>query len=131
MHPRTRRLAAFATAAALGATALIGCSAVDAVDKALDCANVAARITADVQNLQDAVSNAGDSPQDAANALDQIAADLADLSDKTGNADVNSAVSDLQKAVENAQKAAENGNVPDITPVADAASELSKVCTPG
>ncbi|MFF3559076.1 hypothetical protein ACFYXS_03420 [Streptomyces sp. NPDC002574] len=135
MHPRTRRrLAALAAATALGAAALTGCGAADAVnavDKALDCATVAAQVAGDVQNLQNAVSNAGNDPQSAAAALDQIADHLAALGDRTDNADVTKAVGDLEKAVDNARTAADAGRVPDITPVADAAGGLSKVCTTG
>ncbi|MDX3077268.1 hypothetical protein ACIP98_22825 [Streptomyces sp. NPDC088354] len=135
MQPRTRRrLAALAAATALGAAALTGCGAADAVnavDKALDCATVAAQVAGDVQNLQNAVSNAGNDPQGAATALDQIADHLATLGDKTGNADVTKAVDDLQKAVDNARTAADAGKTPDLTPVADAAAGLSTVCTSG
>ncbi|MFD3450854.1 hypothetical protein ACFWVC_01605 [Streptomyces sp. NPDC058691] len=134
MHSRTRRLAVLAAATALGAAALTGCGAVDAVDsvnKALDCATVAAQVAGDVQNLQNAVSNAGNDPQAAATALNQIADHLAALGDKTDNADVTKAVNDLQKAVDNARTAADSGQAPDISPVADAAAGLTKVCSPG
>ncbi|MDJ0344402.1 hypothetical protein QMK19_29995 [Streptomyces sp. H10-C2] len=127
----TRRritLAAIAAAAALTLPAAAGCSA---IDKALDCAHVAATVAGDVQNLQNAVGNAGNSPQDAVNALDQISRDLKDVGSKTGNADVGKAVTDLTTAVQNARTAANKGTTPDITPVADAAGELTKVCTPG
>ncbi|MCM2419578.1 MULTISPECIES: hypothetical protein [Streptomyces] len=127
----TRRritVAALAAAAALTLPAAAGCSA---IDKALDCAHVAAAVAGDVQNLQNAVGNAGNSPQDAVNALDQISRDLKDVGNKTGNADVSKAVNDLNTAVKNARTAANNGTTPDVTPVADAAGELTKVCTPG
>lgn len=135
MHSRTRRrLAALVVATALGAAALTGCGAADAVnavDKALDCATVAAQVAGDVQNLQNAVSNAGNNPQGAADALDQIADHLATLGSKTDNADVTKAVDDLRQAVETARAAAEAYQAPDIAPVADAAAGLSKVCAPG
>ncbi|MDF9813439.1 hypothetical protein [Streptomyces sp. SPB162] len=127
----TRRrltIAALAAAAALTLPAAAGCSA---IDKAHDCAHVAAAVAGDVQNLQNAVSNAGNSPQDAVNALDQISNDLKDVGNKTDNADVTKAVNDLNTAVKNARTAANKGTTPDVSPVADAAGELTKVCTPG
>ena len=129
MPSRARRLAlAVVVPAVLAAAALTGCSA---VDKALSCAQTAATVASDVQNLQDAISNAGDNPQAAANALDQISSDLKAIDADTGDADVSAAVKSLTQAVDNAQAAAEKGDVPDISPVVDAAGELTKVCTPG
>lgn len=123
------RAATAATAAVtlLAALALAGCSA---VDRAVGCAQTAAIIAKDVQQLQGAVSNAGDSPQAAAEALGEIERDLQSLDDSTGDADVGKAVSSLRRAVENARSAAEKNTVPDVTPVIDAAAELTKVCTP-
>jgi hypothetical protein len=108
--------------------ALAGCSA---VDKAIGCAQTAATVASDVQNLQDAIGNAGDNPQAAANALDRISSDLKAIDNDTGDADLSAAVAELTKAVDNAQAAADKGEVPDISPVVSAAGELTKVCTPG
>jgi phage shock protein A len=127
MYSRTRFGVALA-ATALSVAAVVGCGA---VNKALDCAQTAAAVAQDVQNLQNVVSNAGNSPQDAATALDQISQDLKDLGDKTGDTDVSKAVDDVQKAVQNAQSAADKGTVPDVSPIASAAGELTKVCTSG
>lgn len=128
MHSRARRLALAVALPVVAATALAGCAA---VDKALDCAQTAATVASDVQNLQDAVSGAGDNPQAAVNALDQISSDLKAVDTDTGDADVSKAVKDLTKAVDNARAAADKGDVPDVSPVLDAAGELSKVCTTG
>jgi membrane-bound lytic murein transglycosylase B len=129
MPARARRLALAAVAlSAVTAAALTGCSA---VDKAIGCAQTAATVASDVQNLQDAISNAGDSPQAAVNALDQISSDLKAIDKDTGDADVSAAVKDLSKAVDNARTAADKGDVPDISPIVDAAGELTKVCTSG
>jgi hypothetical protein len=54
-----------------------------------------------------------------------------EVGDQTDDADVNKAVDDLQKAVTNVRDAVKNGDeTPDISPVTDAAGELTKVCTP-
>jgi hypothetical protein len=130
MYPSRTRLGVALAAAGLSTAALVGCSA-GAVDKALDCAQTAATVARDVQDLQNVVGNAGNSPQDAATALDRISQDLKYLGKKTSGADVSKAVDELQKAVRNARTAADNGTVPDVTPVAYAAGALTKVCAPG
>ncbi|MFB6613404.1 hypothetical protein ACFCV9_04155 [Streptomyces sp. NPDC056367] len=127
-HPKLR-IAAVTLAAALTVPALTSC---DAISTAMDCANTAVAITDGANDLQQAVSNAGNSPQDAQNALNQIEANLKKIGDQTDNADLSKAISSMNTAVKNVRTAIEQGNAtPDITPVADAASELSKVCTPG
>ncbi|WP_030158626.1 hypothetical protein [Streptomyces sp. NRRL S-244] len=128
MNPK-HRIAAVVLAAALAVPALTSC---DAISTAMDCANTAVAITDGANDLQQAVSQAGNSPQDAQNALNQIEANLKKVGDQTDNADLSKAVSSMTTAVKNVRTAIENGNAtPDIQPVADAAKELSKVCTPG
>ncbi|MET9696056.1 hypothetical protein ABZY31_03895 [Streptomyces sp. NPDC006529] len=123
------RLSAVLLAAALTVPALTSC---DAISTAMDCANTAVAITDGANDLQQAVSQAGNSPQDAQNALDQIERNLKKVGDQTGNADLGKAVDSMTTAVKNVRTSIEGGNTaPDITPVADAAKEISKVCTPG
>ncbi|GGZ75597.1 hypothetical protein [Streptomyces subrutilus] len=123
------RIAAVAVAAALVLPALTAC---DAISTAMDCANTAVAITDGANDLQQAVSQAGNSPQDARNALDQIDANLKKIGDQTDNADLGKAIDSMEAAVKSVRTSVESGNTaPDIQPVADAASELSKVCTPG
>ncbi|MGW0362439.1 hypothetical protein [Streptomyces sp. NPDC002990] len=123
------RIAAVVAAAALSVSALTAC---DAISTAMDCANTAVAITDGANDLQQAVSQAGNSPQDAQNALNQIETNLKKIGDQTGNADLGKAIDSMNTAVQNVRTAIENGNpTPDIKPVADAASEISKVCTPG
>lgn len=123
------RIAAVALAAAL---AIPGLSACDAISTAMDCASTAVAITDGANDLQQAVSQAGNSPQDAQNALDAIEANLKKIGDQTDNADLGKAIDSMETAVNNVRTSIEGGDAtPDIQPVADAASELSKVCTPG
>ncbi|MGW0751011.1 hypothetical protein [Streptomyces sp. NPDC002587] len=123
------RLAAVAVAAALAIPALTSC---DAISTAMDCANTAVAITDGANDLQQAVSQAGNSPQDAQNALNQIETNLKKIGDQTDNADLGKAIDSMNTAVKNVRTAIQNGDAtPDIQPVADAASEISKVCTPG
>ncbi|MET8296009.1 hypothetical protein [Streptomyces sp. NPDC005180] len=133
MHPHLTRprlkLAVLALTAALAVPALASC---DAISTAMDCANTAVAIANSVDNLQQAVSNAGNSVQDTQNALNQIDADLKKIKDQTGNADLGKAVDSMSTAVRNVRTSVKQGNTaPDIKPVADAAAEISKVCTPG
>ncbi|MFD9338728.1 hypothetical protein ACFWBF_30715 [Streptomyces sp. NPDC060028] len=123
------RIAAVALAAALAVPAITSC---DAISTAMDCANTAVAITDGANDLQQAVSQAGNSPQDAQNALNQIETNLKKVGDQTDNADLSKAIDSMNAAVKNVRTSIENGNsVPDVTPVADAAKEISKVCTPG
>ncbi|MGW7118267.1 hypothetical protein, partial [Streptomyces xanthophaeus] len=123
------RIAAVALAAALAIPALTSC---DAISTAMDCANTAVAITDGANDLQQAVSQAGNSPQDAQNALNQIETNLKKIGDQTDNTDLGKAIDSMNTAVQNVRTSIEKGDAtPDIQPVADAASEISKVCTPG
>ena len=127
---RQRRLAAVATAvavAALTAGLTTGC---DAVHKALDCVQTADSIADGVTDLQQAVENAANDPTQADASLDSIEKNLRKIGDKTDDADVNKAVDHLDQAVQNVRTAIKNGDhTPDVSPVTDAAGELTKVCT--
>ncbi|GHF66828.1 hypothetical protein [Streptomyces griseosporeus] len=131
-RPRRGRRIAIVTAA-VAATALTaglttGC---DAVNKALDCVQTADAIADSVTDLQQAVENASNDPTQLDESLAAIDKNLDKIGDKTDNADVNKAVDDLSKAVDNVRTAIRNGDrTPDISPVTDAAGELTKVCTP-
>jgi len=128
---RGRRITVtIAALAAIGLTAGLttGC---DAVNKALDCVQTADTIADSVTDLQQAVENAANDPTQTQESLTSIENNLDKIGDKTDNADVNKAVDDLQKAVANVRTAVKNGdNTPDVSPVTDAAGELTKVCTP-
>ena len=124
-----RRIATAATVAVIGLTAGLatGC---DAVDKAIDCVQTADTIADSVTGLQQAVENAANDPTQTDASLNSIEKDLDKIGDKTDNADVNKAVDHLNTAVDNVRTAVKNGdNTPDISPVTDAAGELTKVCT--
>jgi phage shock protein A len=115
-------------AAALTAGLTTGC---DAVDKALGCVQAADAIADSVTELQQAVENASNDPTQLEESLGSIEKNLDKIGDTTDNADVNKAVEDLGKAVANVRTSVENGDeTPDISPVTDAAGELTKVCTP-
>ncbi|MER6167543.1 hypothetical protein [Streptomyces violaceorubidus] len=129
-HRSLRRTAtAVATAAAIALTVGLttGC---DAVDKALDCVRTADAIADSVTELQQAVENADD-PTQWDESLSAIDKNLDKIGDQTDNADVNKAVGDLGKAVDHVRTSVKNGDeTPDLSPVTDAAGELTKVCTP-
>lgn len=127
---RGRRITAIAAVTATAALTL-GLTGCDAVDKALDCVQTADSIADSVTDLQQAVENAADDPTRTDASLDSIQSNLGKIGDKTDDADVNKAVDHLDKAVDNVRTALKNGDsTPDVTPVTDAAGELTKVCTP-
>ncbi|MCQ8194178.1 hypothetical protein [Streptomyces rugosispiralis] len=125
-HRRTTAVTALA-AVALAVPVTVGCSA---VEKALDCAQLALEISNDVDDLQDAMVGAAIDPQQADKILDALDKDIDKVGDRTDNADVGKALDDLQKAVDNVQKSVDSGEDPDLSPVKDAAGELTKVCSP-
>ncbi|MGW7264781.1 hypothetical protein [Streptomyces sp. NPDC054842] len=124
-----RRTAVIAIVTALVALpAAVGC---DAVNKALDCVQTADAIADSVTDLQQAVENAANDPTQTDESLRSIERNLDKIGDTTDNTDVNKAVDDLGEAVDNVRTAIKNGDeTPDISPVTDAAGELTKVCTP-
>ncbi|MFI0780571.1 hypothetical protein [Streptomyces sp. NPDC021212] len=131
MTPRQARHR-FATATTLAAVALLaplttGCGA---VEKALDCGRLAVEISNDVDNLTDAVSGAATDPTEADKVLDALDKDIDKVGDRTDNTDVDKALGDLRKAVDNVQTSVDSGKHPDLTPVKDATTELTNVCTP-
>lgn len=125
---RRTTIAAALVAVALTTGLATGC---DAVNKALDCVQTADAIADSVTDLQQAVENASNDPTQIEESLNSIDKNLDEIGDKTDNADVNKAVDDLQKAVTNVRDSVKNGDeTPDVTPITDAAGELTKVCTP-
>ncbi|MEV6791754.1 hypothetical protein AB0M87_07095 [Streptomyces sp. NPDC051320] len=63
-------------------------------------------------------------------ALNDMDASLDRLRKKTDDTDVSKAVDDLGTAVEHVRASADSGDrAPDLSPVSDAASELTQVCT--
>ncbi|MEU3520332.1 hypothetical protein ABZ770_34565 [Streptomyces sp. NPDC006654] len=125
---RTTAIAAAAATTALAAALFTGCGT---VDTALDCVQTADSIADGVTGLQQAVENAADDPTRTDASLDAIQRNLKKIGDRTDDTDVNKAVDDLQRAVDNVRAEIRNGDAtPDVTPVTDAAGELTKVCTP-
>ncbi|MFI9624921.1 hypothetical protein [Streptomyces sp. NPDC052042] len=123
-----RRTTVALTLAALALTAATGCGA---VDKALDCVRTADAIATSADSLQQAVLDAAIDPAQASEALDDIEEELGALGDATGDADLGKAVDHLRTAVDNVRDAIEKGEAtPDIAPVAAAAKEIGKICTP-
>ncbi|MER8261932.1 hypothetical protein [Streptomyces albidoflavus] len=126
--PTSRRLVTATAGAALLVPLLLGCGA---LEKAADCVRTADRIADSVADLQRAADGAAEDPQQASEALDRIDKNVDDIQKDTGDADVKKAVDHLDTAVGNVRASLEKGDeVPDVSPVVDAAGELTKVCTP-
>lgn len=125
---RTALAAAAVTAVVLTVPAMAGCSA---VDRTLDCAGTAVNVARSVDDLQQAVSDAGEDPAQAKQALDRIDKNLAAISEETDDGDIAESVSRLQKAADSVRSDVEAGRTPRTGPVTDAADELTQVCTPG
>ncbi|MFE4916576.1 hypothetical protein ACFRCX_34320 [Streptomyces sp. NPDC056652] len=129
VQTRRRRITlALAATAVLALPLTAGCGA---LDKALDCVKTADAIAGSVNDLQQAISSAGDNPLQLDETLDDIDNKLDKLAGQTDNADLGKAVDDLGKGVDNVRTSVKNGdNAPDLAPLTDAASEIGKICTP-
>ncbi|WP_431036308.1 hypothetical protein ACQYWQ_19940 [Streptomyces sp. P6-2-1] len=127
-HRRARRTAA---ALLLAALPLLGLTACDAAQKALDCVHTADTIADHVTNLQQSADSLGDDPLDPDAELAAIDKDLDALGKKAGDADLKQALDGLGKAVDAVRADVADGDkTPDLAPLTDAAGELTKVCTP-
>ncbi|MEU6772841.1 hypothetical protein [Streptomyces sp. NPDC046759] len=128
-HLRRGFVTAVTAAAAVALTVALttGC---DAAHRALDCARTANAVADDVGNLQSAARDAALDPSKAGTYFDPIEKDLEKIGDQRHNVDVGKAVDDLAKAVGNVRTSVQNGDRdPDLTPVGNAAGELTKACT--
>ncbi|MFG2647237.1 hypothetical protein [Streptomyces sp. NPDC048436] len=131
MAARHRRIAIAITSVLIAVPAGVGLVGCGAVEKALDCVQTADAIAESVTDLQQAIEKAGDDPTQADEALDDIDKNIDKIGDKTDNADVTKAVDHLEKTVDNVRESIDKGDsTPDLSPVVDAAGELTKVCTP-
>lgn len=132
MAPRTRRPAATALAALAAATLAIPLlSACGAVQKAMDCAKTATSVVNAVDKLQQAADNALTDPQESEQALDNIDKNLRKLSDEANDPALSKAVDKTNKGIKDARKALKDNKAPDIQPIVDGTSEMTKICTPG
>ncbi|MGK5545409.1 hypothetical protein ACSNOH_11845 [Streptomyces sp. URMC 127] len=121
-HKKTLLLAAAALALPLAA----GCAT---AQKAVDCARLGIEISNDVDDLQRSVTDTATDTGNAGKILDNLEKDTKKLKDKSSNVDVGKALDHLQKAIGNVRDALRDDRTPDLTPLTDAAGELSKVCT--
>ncbi|MEE1937898.1 hypothetical protein V1L54_00415 [Streptomyces sp. TRM 70361] len=125
MHRRTALAALTPVALVLP---LLGCSA---VENALDCANTAVVVVDSADALQQAVNDGVENPAEVDRSLNRIDENLDKILDSTDNPDIGKVAEDLQQAVDNARTSVDQGKVPDVAPIADAADELTRVCSPG
>ncbi|GAU68006.1 hypothetical protein SSP35_06_00900 [Streptomyces sp. NBRC 110611] len=126
-RPLTPALAALA-AATVAVPLLAACGA---VQKAVGCARTATSVVNAVDKLQQAAGDSLTDPQKSQEALDDIEQNLKKVSDEAGDPELSQAVDKTNNGIKDARKAIEDGKAPNIKPIADGASEIAKVCTPG
>jgi hypothetical protein len=129
---RTRRTAPTALAV-LAATALAIplLSSCGAIQKATDCAKTATSVVNAVDKLQQAADNALTDPQESEQALDNIDKNLQKLSKDANDPELSKAIDKTNKGIKDARKALADNKAPDIQPIVDGTSEMTKICTPG
>lgn len=134
MAPRTlrRRPAPLALAALATATLTVPLlSSCGAVQKAVDCAKTATSVVNAVDKLQQAADNALTDPQKTQQALDNIDSNLRKLSSEANDPELAKAIDKTNTGIKNARKDIENNKAPDIQPIVDGTSQVTKICTPG
>ncbi|MEE1785929.1 hypothetical protein PUR71_23955 [Streptomyces sp. SP17BM10] len=105
----------------------VSCSA---AQKALDCGTTAARVTTDIADVTSAYgSTSNDSAAAQSKALQKLRTDLDQIGKNSKNTDVVKAVNDLRTQADKVQQAADRKEAPDLKPLADAAGNLTSVCT--
>ncbi|MFF7729622.1 hypothetical protein [Streptomyces sp. NPDC008001] len=121
-----RKTTLLVAAAALALPLATACST---AQKAVDCARVGIEISNDVDDLQRSVTDTASDTGNASRILDNLDKDTKKLKDKSSNVDVGKALDHLGTAIGNVRDALRDDKTPDLTPLTDAAGELSKVCT--
>ncbi|MGW7008534.1 hypothetical protein ACWGCW_38600 [Streptomyces sp. NPDC054933] len=116
------------------ALAVPGFTACNDLNRSVDCGKSALKIAGDVQDVVSAVTNVGnlvDSERRASTSesIGKLQRDVGELDKSSHNVDQRKAADDVAKAARGVQAAADKGATPDVKPLADAAAELSKVCT--
>lgn len=120
---RANRMTTIAALAALAAAGAAGCD----VQRAVDCARLAAQVTDAAADLQQAVNT--ESLQDDADALDELTRDVDELQGEVDDTDVRDAAQSVLDAAESVQQSAEQGSTPDLSPLTEATDELTSICT--
>ncbi|MGW2922403.1 hypothetical protein ACWDBF_31690 [Streptomyces angustmyceticus] len=133
MAPRPHRRPAVTALATLTAATLAIplLSACGAVNKAMDCAHAATSAVNAVDKLQQAADNALTDPQKTEQALDNIDSNLKKLSKDADDPALSKAVDKTNDGIKAARQALDNNKAPDIQPIVDGTSEMTKICTPG
>ncbi|MFG2892647.1 hypothetical protein [Streptomyces sp. NPDC048248] len=126
-HRRTAAALAGLAAVTVAIPLLTGCGA---VQKAMDCANTATAVVDSVDKLQRATRNV-DNPQEAQQALDDIDRNLDKVKATADDPELTRAIGNMNDGVKDARTALDNNKAPDVTPIVDAAGELTSICTPG
>lgn len=131
--PRTRYRRPLTAIAALAAATLAIplLSACGAVQKAVDCAKTATSVVNAVDKLQQAADNALTDPQKTEQALDNIDKNLKKLSSEANDPELSKAIDKTNNGIKAARKSLDADKAPDIQPIVDGASEMTKICTPG
>ncbi|WP_282796814.1 hypothetical protein [Streptomyces sp. CC224B] len=130
MAARRRRTVTAVVTALLVVGTGVGLAACDPVDKAVDCVKTADAIHDNLEEMREAAQDAALEPSKADKSLDDIEDNLKEIRDKSEDTDVDKAIDHMDRAVDNIRAAADGGDrTPDLSPAADAAKELAKVCT--
>jgi hypothetical protein len=128
-HGRGRLSAASsALAPALALALAAGATSACDIQQAVDCTRLALQISTASDRIEQAVTTSllGDDTD----AFQELAEDVEELNRRIEDTEVREAADSVAEAADNLQQAVERGETPDLSPLADATSELTTVCTP-
>lgn len=118
-------------ALALAAVVAIGVSGCDeGVDRAVDCGKLALATSKSIDDLERAALGSA-LDRDSTEVTEQLDKDIEKVKDRTSNADVRKVADKVSAASNDVYSAIREDRKPDFTPLKDAGSELTKVCTKG
>ncbi|ONK13988.1 hypothetical protein [Streptomyces sp. MP131-18] len=113
-----------AALAVLATVALAGCD----LQRAADCARLALEVSQSVEELEQAAE--GENPDVVVDAVDAVGNDIEELRDSVDDSDVRDAVDSVEEAVDSVHAGVTDGDPIDLSPLGDATSSLTEVCTP-
>ncbi|GAA3877440.1 hypothetical protein [Streptomyces sedi] len=109
----------------LAITAALGTLGCD-LDRAVDCGRLALDVSSSVETLGRAID--GDDPTGFVDAADEAERDLDELTDDVSDTDVRAAAESVGDALANVRDGVADGESPDLSPLSDAADELTSAC---
>ncbi|MDB1089525.1 hypothetical protein PJ985_18355 [Streptomyces sp. ACA25] len=100
------------------------------MERTVECGKLAAAVVRSIDELGRAADDAIDA-EDFGEFTAAVEKEVEELQESTGDAEVAAAAESVLDALDEIAQAAENDTEPDLSPLGDAADELTAICSPG